>query len=256
MNLTLKRPLVFFDLEATGMSVSTDRIIDIFLIKINPDGTEETLHHLLNPGMPIPEQSSAIHNIFDKDVEGKPSFKDVAHELNRFLDGCDFAGFSSNRFDFPLLVEEFYRCEIDFEIDSRKFIDVQRIFHIMEPRNLAAAYKFYCNCELENAHSAEADTRATFEVFKAQLDKYEQLEKSIEGLHKISGQGNLVDLAGRIVMNEKGQEVFNFGKHKGKTVDEIFAKEPVYYDWIMKGDFPLQTKRVVTKLRLRRFNKR
>lgn len=251
MNLSLKRPLVFFDLETTGISTNNDRIIDACLIKVFPDGREETINYRIHPGMPIPPESSAIHGIYDKDVEGKPHFKDIAHELNRFLDNCDFAGFNSNRFDFPMLVEEFFRAGVEFEIENRKFIDVQRIFHIMEPRNLSAAYRFYCEKELENAHSAEADTRATLEVFKAQLDKYPQLEKNIDALHKISGQSNLVDLAGRIVLNDKGQEVFNFGKHKGKTVTEVFAKEPTYYEWMMQGDFPLQTKQVITRLRLK-----
>jgi DNA polymerase III subunit epsilon len=254
MDLNLKRPLVFFDLETTGISTSTDRIIELCLIKVYPDGKEETLNHRVNPGIPIPADSSAIHGIFDADVADKPSFKELAHELNRFLDNCDFAGFNSNRFDFPMLVEEFFRAEVEFEVENRKFIDVQRIFHVMEPRNLAAAYRFYCNMELENAHSAEADTRATLNVFKAQLKKYDQLEKDIDALHKVSGQSNLVDLAGRIILNDKGQEVFNFGKHKGKLVAEVFKREPTYYDWMMNGDFPRQTKQVITRLRLKQFN--
>jgi DNA polymerase III subunit epsilon len=254
MDLNLKRPLVFFDLETTGISTSTDRIIELCLIKVYPDGKEETLNHRVNPGIPIPADSSAIHGIFDADVADKPSFKELAHELNRFLDNCDFAGFNSNRFDFPMLVEEFFRAEVEFEVENRKFIDVQRIFHVMEPRNLAAAYRFYCNMELENAHSAEADTRATLNVFKAQLKKYDQLEKDIDALHKVSGQSNLVDLAGRIVLNDKSQEVFNFGKHKGKLVAEVFKREPTYYDWMMNGDFPRQTKQVITRLRLKQFN--
>lgn len=255
MNLTLKRPLVFFDLEATGMSTSTDRIVEMCLIKVHPDGTEEVRNERINPEMPIPENVSEIHGIYDKDVKDKPTFKDLAKDLDKFLENCDFAGFNSNRFDFPMLVEEFLRADIDFDVEGRKFIDAQRIFHIMEPRNLAAAYRFYCNEELENAHSAEADTRATYEVFKAQLDKYEQIEKNIDSLHKISGQGNLVDLAGRIVLNNKGDEVFNFGKHKGKKVTDVFTREPSYYDWMMNGDFPQQTKKVITKLRLKQFNK-
>lgn len=255
MNLTLKRPLVFFDLEATGISTSTDRIVEMCLIKVHPDGTEEVRNERINPEMPIPEQASEIHGIYDKDVKDAPTFKDLAKDLNKFLENCDFAGFNSNRFDFPMLVEEFLRADIDFDVDGRKFIDAQRIFHIMEPRNLSAAYRFYCNEELKDAHSAEADTRATYEVFKAQLNKYEQLEKNIDALHKISGQGNLVDLAGRIVRNNKGDEVFNFGKHKGKKVTDVFTREPSYYDWMMNGDFPQQTKQVLTKLRLKQFNK-
>lgn len=254
MNLTLKRPLVFFDLEATGISTSKDRIVEMCLIKVHPDGTEEVRNERINPQMPIPAEVSEIHGIYDKDVKDKPTFKDLAKDLDKFLTNCDFAGFNSNRFDFPMLVEEFLRADIDFEVEGRKFIDAQRIFHTMEPRNLAAAYKFYCNEELKDAHSAEADTRATYEVFKAQLDKYEQLEDNIDSLHKISGQGNLVDLAGRIVLNKNGEEVFNFGKHKSKRVVDVFAKEPNYYDWMMNNDFPQQTKKVLTKLRLKQFN--
>jgi DNA polymerase-3 subunit epsilon len=255
MNLTLKRPLVFFDLEATGISTSKDRIVEMCLIKVHPDGTEEVRNERINPEMPIPAEVSEIHGIYDKDVKDKPTFKDLAKDLEKFLENCDFAGFNSNRFDFPMLVEEFLRADIDFEVEGRKFIDAQRIFHIMEPRNLAAAYRFYCNEELKDAHSAEADTRATYEVFKAQLNKYEQLDKNIDALHKISGQGNLVDLAGRIIRNNKGDEMFNFGKHKGKKVADVFAKEPNYYDWMMNNDFPQQTKQVLTKLRLKQFNK-
>lgn len=254
MNITLKRPLVFFDLEATGISTSTDRIVEMCLIKVYPDGKEEVFNKRINPQMPIPAQASEIHGIYDADVTNEPTFNDVAKELNQFLDNCDFAGFNSNRFDFPMLVEEFFRAGIEFEVENRKFIDVQRIFHIMEPRNLAAAYRFYCNSDLENAHSAEADTRATYEVFKAQLNKYEQLDKNIDALHKISGQDNLVDLAGRIVRNDKGEEVFNFGKHKGRPVTQVFSREPSYYDWMMNGDFPQQTKQVITRLRLKQFN--
>ncbi len=255
MNLTLKRPLVFFDLEATGISTSKDRIVEMCLIKVHPDGSEEVRNERINPEMPIPSEVSEIHGIYDKDVKDKPTFKDLAKDLYKFLENCDFAGFNSNRFDFPMLVEEFLRADIDFDVEGRKFIDAQRIFHIMEPRNLSAAYRFYCDEELKDAHSAEADTRATYEVFKAQLNKYEQLDKNIDALHKISGQGNLVDLAGRIVRNNKGDEVFNFGKHKGKKVADVFAKEPNYYDWMMNNDFPQQTKQVLTKLRLKQFNK-
>ena len=255
MNITLKRPLVFFDLETTGISTSTDRIVEMCLIKVYPDGREEVLNKRINPQVPIPKEASDIHGIYDADVANEPTFNVVAKELNQFLESCDFAGFNSNRFDFPMLVEEFFRAGIEFEVENRKFIDVQRIFHIMEPRNLAAAYKFYCNGDLENAHSAEADTRATYEVFKAQLHKYEQLEKNIDALHKISGQSNLVDLAGRIVRNDKGEEVFNFGKHKGRPVAQVFSREPSYYDWMMNGDFPQQTKQVITRLRLKQFNK-
>lgn len=256
MFIELLRPLVFFDLETTGINTTTDRIVEIYLIKVMPNGEEEHRRDLINPGIPIPPQSSAIHGIYDKDVEGKPGFADIARELVVFLENCDFAGFNSNRFDFPMLVEEFLRYGIDFDIENRKFIDVQRIYHVMEPRNLAAAFRFYCNQELENAHSAESDTKATYEILKSQLAKYQQLQPSIDYLHQFSGQSNLVDLAGRIVRNEKGEEVFNFGKHKGKTVKEVFRSEPSYYDWMMKGDFAQQTKNVLTRLRLRDFNSR
>lgn len=252
--LNLKRPLIFFDLETTGISTSQDRIVEIFLIKILPDSSEDKRHYLVNPGIPIPEKASSIHGIYDKDVADKPSFKDLAPELIKFMENCDFGGYNSNRFDFPLLVEEFLRAGFDPDVENRKFIDVQRIFHLMEPRTLAAAVKFYCNKELENAHSAEADTRATYEVFKAQLDKYPQLENNLDTIHKLSGQNNLVDLAGRIVLDDKGNEVFNFGKHKGKRVDEVFKKlDPNYYEWMMNSDFPLQTKKVLTKLKLKNF---
>ncbi len=256
MFIQLHRPLVFFDLETTGVSTAHDRIIEIFLIKLMPDGEEDRKRYLLNPGIPIPEQASAIHGIYDKDVAGQPTFPEIGKELAAYLEQCDFAGFNSNRFDFPMLVEEFLRYDIPFDSENRKFVDVQRIFHVLEPRNLAAAYKFYCSKELTNAHTAEADTQATFEILRAQIQKYDQLEPSLDFLHHFSGQSNLVDLAGRIVKNEKGEEVFNFGKHKGKTVQEVFRTEPSYYDWMMRGDFPLQTKNVLTRLRLREFNKR
>lgn len=256
MFIQIKRPLVFFDLETTGVNTTHDRIIEIYLIKLMPDGQEVHRRELINPGIPIPEGATKIHGITDEDVKGLPLFKDIAYDLARFLDNCDFAGFNSNRFDFPMLVEEFLRYQVEFDIENRKFIDVQRIFHVLEPRNLAAALRFYCNKELVDAHSAKADTEATFDVLKAQLSKYEQLEPSIDFLHHFSGQSNLVDLAGRIVKNEEGEPCFNFGKYKGKTVQHVFAQDPSYYDWMMKGDFPVQTKQVLTRLRLKHFNQR
>ncbi len=254
MNLTLTKPLVFFDIESTGISTSKDRIIELYLIKLNPEGTEEHLHELYNPGIPIPAEASAIHGIYDKDVKDKPSFTQKAAELNLFLDNCDFAGFNSNKFDVPLLVEEFYRAGLNLDIEHRKLVDVMRIFHTMEPRNLAAAVKFYCDKELENAHSAKYDTIATFEILKAQLEKYPTLDKTIEGLHKLSAQNGQVDLAGRIVMNDRKEEVFNFGKHKGKLVKEVLKREPSYYDWMMQSDFTANTKNELTKIRLRLLN--
>lgn len=250
MPLELKKPLVIFDLETTGINVSRDRIIDLYLIKAHPDGHEEHLYKRLNPGLPIPPETSAIHGIYDKDVKDSPLFADVAKELNTFIGNADFAGFNSNRFDFPLLVEEFYRAGIDFETEKRKFVDAQRIFHVKEPRNLGAAFQFYCNQTLVNAHSAEADTIATWEIIKAQVDKYSDLPSTVDALHSYSGQNDLVDLAGRIRKNKDGQHIFAFGKHKGKTIAQVFKSEPSYFDWMMKGDFPEHTKRVLTRLML------
>ena len=255
MNVQLTRPLVVFDLETTGINTQKDRIIEISMLKVFPNGDEELRTYRVNPTIPIPKDSSAIHGIFDQDVADKPTFKQLAKEIEHFLELCDFAGFNSNKFDFPLLVEEFYRAEIDFEIDNRKFIDVQRIFHTMEPRNLSAAYKFYCDRNLENAHSAEADTIATWNILKAQLERYDNLPKDVKGLHEHSGQSRNVDLAGRFVYDNNKVAVFNFGKHRGKPIEWVLEKEPSYYKWMMDGDFPLQTKRVLTKIRLNLMNK-
>ncbi|MDB2589137.1 exonuclease domain-containing protein [Bacteroidia bacterium] len=255
MNVQLTRPLVVFDLETTGINTQKDRIIEISMLKVFPNGDEELRTYRVNPTIPIPKDSSAIHGIFDQDVADKPTFNQLAKEIEHFLELCDFAGFNSNKFDFPLLVEEFYRAEIDFEIDNRKFIDVQRIFHTMEPRNLSAAYKFYCDRNLENAHSAEADTIATWNILKAQLDRYDNLPKDVKGLHEYSGQSRNVDLAGRFVYDNNKVAVFNFGKHRGKPIEWVLEKEPSYYKWMMDGDFPLQTKRVLTKIRLNLMNK-
>jgi DNA polymerase-3 subunit epsilon len=229
--------------------------VEIYFIKIMPDGEEKHLHELLNPEIPIPAEVSAMHGIYDKDVKDKPIFTDKAGMLKDFIGNSDFAGFNSNKFDFPMLVQEFHRAGIEFNINERKFVDAQRIFHAMEPRNLTAAYRFYCKKELENAHSAKADTIATWEIIQQQLEFYPQLENNVEALNKLSGQDNLVDLAGRIIRNEGGKEIFNFGKHRGKTVEEVLKKEPSYYEWMMKGDFPENTKRVMTELRLKTFGK-
>jgi len=252
--LQLTRPLIFFDIESTGMSTSKDRIIELYLIKLNPDHSEEHLHEFFNPGIPIPAEVTAIHGIKDEDVKDKPSFSEKAHALKQFFDQCDFAGFNSNKFDVPMLVEEFYRVGVEFDIENRKFVDVMRIFHTMEPRNLAAAFKFYCNKELDNAHSAKYDTLATFDILKAQLNRYEDLDNTVDGLDKLSGTSNLADLAGRIIFNDKGEETFNFGKHKGKLVREVFKKEPSYYDWMVQNDFPANTKNVLTRIRLSMLN--
>lgn len=255
MKLVLKRPLVIFDLETTGINTTHDRIVELCLLRIQPDGSEETFVYLFNPGVPIPKVASDIHGITDDKVKDQPTFKDKAGEIYNLLKECDFAGFNSNKFDFPMLVEEFYRAGIEFDVEKRKFIDAQRIFHLKEPRNLKAAYRFYCNRELENAHSAEADTRATWEVLKSQLEKYEDLKPEIDFLHKISGQNNLADLAGRFVFDGDGQVLFNFGKYKGKPVKDVLKSEPQYYDWMINGDFPQQTKQVLTRIRLEMRNK-
>lgn len=256
MNLILNRPLVVFDLETTGINTSKDRIVELYMIKILPDGSRTELFQRFNPGIPIPPEITAIHGISNEDVASEPNFESKATELNAFLNNCDFAGFNSNKFDFPMLVEEFYRANIDFEVSKRKFIDAQKIFHFMEPRNLSAAFKFYCNKDLDNAHSAKADTEATWEIIQAQLNKYQQLQPNVDFLHEFSGQNNMVDLAGRMILNDKKEVVFNFGKHKGKKVTDVFKTDFGYYDWMMNGDFPLQTKKVLTQLKLSEFNKK
>ncbi len=254
MNLTLLKPLVFFDIESTGISTSKDRIIELYFIKLNSDGSEDHLHELFNPGIPIPAEATAIHGISDEDVKDKPHFSHKASELFSFLENCDFAGFNSNKFDVPLLVEEFFRSGINLDLEHRKLVDIMRIFHTMEPRNLAAAVKFYCDKELHNAHSAKYDTIATFEILKAQLLKYPNLDPSVEGLHKLSAQKGQVDLAGRIVKNERNEELFNFGKHKGRLVKDVLKREPSYYDWMMQSDFTYDTKNELTKIRLKLLN--
>ena len=255
MDLNLNNPLVFFDLETTGINITRDRIVEISILKVHPNGTEETRTRRINPEMPIPPESTAIHGISDEDVKDCPTFKQVGKSFADFLEGCDMAGFNSSRFDVPLLTEEFLRAGVDFETSKRKFIDVQIIFHRKEQRTLEAAYAFYCNKKHDNAHSAEADVIATYEVLKSQLDRYSDLENDINFLSReYSSFNNNVDLAGRIIVNEDGVEVFNFGKHKGKSVLEVFKKEPSYYSWMMDGDFPLNTKQVLTKLRLREIN--
>lgn len=255
MKLNLKRPLIVFDLETTGTSVNNDRIVELSYIKVQPDGSEKIKTLRFNPGIPIPPEVSLIHGIYDDDIKDAPLFKSKAKELAEEFKGCDFAGFNSNKFDFPLLVEEFLRAGVEFDVENRKFIDAQRIYHMMEQRTLGAAYKFYCDKELVNAHSAEADTIATLEVLKAQLQRYEQLQNDVDFLHNFTRQDKNVDLAGRIVFNQKDQPVFNFGKHKGKLVDDVFKTEPSYYDWMMNGDFAEDTKRRLTQLRLKAFSK-
>lgn len=255
MQLNLKNPIVFFDLETTGVSITHDRIVEISFLKVYPNGKEEIKSRRINPGIPIPPQATAIHGITDEDVKDCPTFKQVARSLAEQLEGCDLAGFNSSRFDVPMLAEEFLRTGVDFDMSKRKFVDVQIIFHKKEQRTLEAAYTFYCDKKLENAHSAEADAIATYEVLKSQLDRYPDLTNDIEILSKdYSSFNNNVDFAGRIIFNDKGIEVFNFGKHRGKPVSEIFKKEPSYYSWMMDGDFPLNTKQVLTQIRLRDLN--
>jgi len=264
MNIKLNKALIFLDIEATGLSIGSDRIVEICLLKVNPDNSTETITERVNPEIPIPAFVSKIHGIYDKDVADCPTFKKLAPSLLKFIGNADFAGFNSNKYDIPLLAEEFLRAEVDFDLEGRKLVDVQNIFHNMEPRNLSAAYKFYCSKTIENAHSAEADVVATYEIFKAQLQRYENAELTDENgntfkpivndipkLSEFTAKTKNVDLAGRIVYNEKGEEVFSFGKHKDKSVTEVFTKEPSYYNWMMNGDFPLYTKKVLTKIRLR-----
>ena len=251
MKLKLKRPIIFFDLETTGVDTSRDRIVEISMIRIEPDGEEIVRTRRLNPGMPIPPEATAVHGITDDDVRDCPTFAQVAKSLAEFVRGCDFGGFNSNRFDLPLLVEEFLRVGIDVDFKQRRFVDVQNIFHKKEQRTLVAAYRFYCDKELDEAHSAAADTRATYEVLQAQLDRYDDLENDIDFLAAYSTRGESADYAGRILYNEQGEEVFGFGKYRGERVADVFRREPSYYAWMMNGDFPLYTKKVITEIRLR-----
>ena len=251
MELNLRNPIIFFDLETTGVDIMSDRIVELSLIKVYPNGTEEVKSRRLNPERPIPAEATKVHGITDDDVKDAPTVKQVAKDLARIFEGCDVAGFNSNRFDIPLLEEEFLRAGVDFDFSKRRFIDVQTIFHKMEQRTLIAAYKFYCGKDLTDAHSAEADTRATYEVLKAQLDRYPNLENDVAFLSEFSSHNKNVDLAGRIIYNDDKVEIFNFGKHKGKPVEEVLKKEPSYYGWMMQGDFPLNTKKVLTRIKLR-----
>lgn len=253
MKLNLCNPIIFFDLETTGLDVSTDRIVELCYIKVEPNGNEETCSMRINPERHIPEESSNIHGITDEDVKDCPTFKQVAVKLWHTFEGCDLAGFNSNKFDIPMIVEEFMRAGIDIDLSKRKFIDVQNIYHKMERRNLVAAYKFYCGKDLTDAHSAIADTKATYEVLQAQLDKYpDELQNDIQFLSDFSRMGNNIDFAGRFVYAEDGvTEMVNFGKYKGKTVKEVLAKDPSYYSWMMRGDFTMNTKQVLTKLKFK-----
>lgn len=268
MSLNLKKPIAFFDLETTGINISSDRIVEFAFIKVMPGGEIINRSSRINPTIPIPIESSLIHGIYDEDVKDKPTFKSLAKDLAKFLEGCDLGGFNIIKFDVPVLVEEFLRSDVEFDISNRKLVDAQRIFHMMEPRNLSAAYKFYCGKELEGAHSAEADVFATFEVLKAQIEKYRDcaikdsngkeivpIKNDMNALHELTAS-QFADLAGRISFNDKGEEIFNFGKYKNMKVKDVLQKDPSYYDWMMKGDFALNTKKKLTEIKLRGFNQK
>lgn len=249
MNLKLNRPICFFDLETTGVNVSEDRIVEISILKLFPNGNKESKTWLVNPGVPIPPETTAVHGIDDEKVKDEPTFADLSSEIHSMIKDCDLAGFNSNKFDVPLLAEEFLRVGVDFDIDNSKLVDVQNIFHKMEQRTLVAAYKFYCDKDLTDAHSAAADTMATYEVLEAQIEKYQgDLQGDVDFLSDFSARGRNVDFAGFIRYNEENQEIFSFGKHKGKTVREVLEIEPGYYGWILGAQFPLYTKKTLEKI--------
>lgn len=249
MNIKLEKPLAVFDLEATGLNITQDRIVEIAVIKINPDGSRETYHKRINPECHIPEEVSAIHGIYDKDVQDAPTFAGILDELMEFLGNADFAGYNSNKFDLPLLAEEILRTGRDIDLSDRKHIDVQNIFHKMEQRTLIAAYKFYCEKDLTNAHNAFADAEATWEVLEAQISRYQNLKEDVDFLSDFSKHGDVtrVDFAGRLALNNKDQVIYNFGKHKGKTIEAVMKTEPGYYGWMLDADFPLHTKQCLRK---------
>ena len=246
--LDLLRPVAFIDLETTGVNLSTDRIVEIAIIKVLPDGERQVKRKLINPEMPIPKQTTDIHGITDDMVKDAPTFKQAGNEIKQFLENCDLGGYNSNRFDIPMLMEEFLRAGMEVDLSQRRMIDVQHIFYTMEPRTLTAAYKFYCQKELIDAHSAEADVQATIDVLIAQVDRYKNLGNSIDSILGVIGEEKIVDYARRFSFDEKGREVFNFGKFKGRPVADVLKTEPQYYDWMMKGDFPLHTKKKLTEL--------
>lgn len=246
--LNLTRPVAFIDLETTGVSLSTDRIVEIAIIKVLPDAERQVKRKLINPEMPIPNQSSEIHGISDEMVKDAPTFKQAGNEIKQFLENCDLGGYNSNRFDIPMLMEEFLRAGMEVDLSNRRMIDVQHIFYSMEPRTLTAAYKFYCQKELVDAHSAEADVQATIDVLLAQIDRYKNLGNSIDSILEVIGEEKIVDYARRFSFDDKGREIFNFGKFKGRPVADVLKTEPQYYDWMMKGDFPLHTKKKLTEL--------
>jgi len=255
MELNLKRPIAFFDLETTGLDVNKVRIVEIAVLKIYPGGNKDNLHMYINPEMPIDPRATAVHGIRDEDVQDAFTFAQIAKDLADFIRSCDMAGYNCNRFDVPLLAQEFARAGVDIDLKNRKVIDVQVVFFKKEQRTLAAAYKFYLDREMKNAHTAEADTEATYEILKAQLDRYDDLKNDVDFLSAFTSQTRNVDFAGRIVYDENGDEVFNFGKHKGKKVADVLRDEPSYYNWMMKGDFQEDTKKVLTRIRLKEFGK-
>ena len=246
--LKINRPIAFIDLETTGISLSTDRIVEIAIVKIMPDGSRQVKRRLLNPQIPIPKGASDIHGITDEMVKDAPSFKQSANEIKMFMENCDLGGYNSNRFDIPILMEEFLRAGMDVDLSKRRMIDVQHIFYTMEPRTLTAAYKFFCEKELVSAHSAQADVEATIEVLEAQLKKYQSLGNNIDSILGVIGEEKIVDYARRFGFDDKGNEIFNFGKHKGRLVTDVLRAEPQYYDWMMRGDFPLHTKQKLTEI--------
>lgn len=246
--LQLTKPLAFIDIEATGSNAATDRIVEIAIIKHLPDGSRTIKRKLLNPQIPIPQVVCEIHGITDEMVKDAPTFKQAAHQIKQFLDGCDISCYNAYRLDIPMLIEEFIRAGVEFDMKSRKLVDVQKIFHQMEQRTLAAAYKFYCNKSLDNAHSAEVDAAATAEILNAQLAKYPQLGNTIDSVLKAIGEDNIIDFARRFIYDDKGKEVFNFGKHKGRPIADVLKSEPQYYDWMMKGEFPMNTKQKLTEI--------
>ena len=247
MRLQLDKAICFIDLETTGINVSTDRIVELAIVKIMPDASKQIKRKLVNPEMPIPKAATEVHGITDEMVHQAPTFKQIANEVKQFIEGADLAGYNSNRFDIPMLNEEFLRAGMSVNLENRKLLDVQKVFHMMEQRTLSAAYKFYCNKNLEDAHSAEADATATWEILEAQLEKYPVLGNSVESVVKFTGEDQIIDFARRFIY-ENGVEVFNFGKHKGKPVSQVLKEEPQYYDWMMKGDFALHTKQKLTEM--------
>ena len=255
MPLQITRPLAFIDLETTGTNLACDRIIEIAIVKILPDGTKQVKHKLLNPQVPIPQGSTDIHGFTDEMVKDHPTFKEIANEIKQFIDNSDLSGYNSNRFDIPLLMEEFLRAGVQIDMSNRRMVDVQHVFHMMERRTLSAAYKFYCNKELTNAHSAEADATATWEILEAQTERYQNIGNTLDSILEFTGEEKFVDFARRMII-ENDVEVFNFGKHKGRPVADVIKAEPQYYDWMMKGDFPLHTKQKLTEILNRTLLKR